>query len=153
MERGGKCLTVEKFLVRVPVRLERQSLSKTRIKTIEGHQEMFGREESQRGSAGEREYEMRGKGKPKSKYRLCCHNAPCPAAAAATPPARCLIIWLARRVCRCRSWSRIWSDKDAIKCEQVCDMPRQTFDQILHFTTHSTDCWRTLLARPNWQFV
>lgn len=49
-ERGGKCLTVEKLLVRVPVRLERQSLSKARIKTIEGHQEMFGREESQRGS-------------------------------------------------------------------------------------------------------
>lgn len=65
-ERGGKCLTVEKFLVRVPVRLERQSLSKTRIKTIEGHQEMFGREESQRGSKeGEREYENEAKANQK----------------------------------------------------------------------------------------
>lgn len=51
---------------------------------------MFGRKESQRGNArgegqgkGNRQKRKRGKGKPKSKYRLCCHNALCPAA---TPP-------------------------------------------------------------------
>lgn len=67
----GKCLTVEKFLVRVPVRLERQSLSKTRIKTIEGHQEMFGREESQRGrAAGRGEYENENEAKANQKVNI-----------------------------------------------------------------------------------
>lgn len=71
METGGKCLTVEKFLVRVPVRLERQSLSKTRIKTIEGHQEMFGREESQRGwAAGRGEYENENEAKANQKVNI-----------------------------------------------------------------------------------
>lgn len=70
-ERGGKCLTVEKFLVRVPVRLERQSLGKTRIKTIEGHQEMFGREESQRGrAAGRGEYENENEAKANQKVNI-----------------------------------------------------------------------------------
>lgn len=86
-EGGGKCLTVEKFLVRVPVRLERQSLSKTRIKTIEGHQEMFGREESQRGSDGEREYENEAKANQKVNivYVVITRHAQ-------QQPARCLII-------------------------------------------------------------
>lgn len=67
----GKCLAVEKFLVRVPVRLERQSLSKTRIKTIEGHQEMFGREESQRGrAAGRGEYENENEAKANQKVNI-----------------------------------------------------------------------------------
>lgn len=109
-------------------RLERQSLSKTRIKTIEWHQEMFGREESQRGNArGEggrargivekNENEAKANQKVNIVYVVITRYAQQPR------PLLRLIIWLARRVCRCRSWSRIWSDKDAIKCEQVCDMP------------------------------